>query len=403
MKHIILHIAFTIALIISSVGMYAQSIFTPIEQQSISVETPGLFDHSNVFTVDFSQLKPGDYVFPLPVGKGEIQSNHNIRITSTKGDAVKAMFAGTVRLSRQSAAFGNVIVVRHNNGLESVYGNNAQNLVKVGDKVKAGQTLAIIGQKDGLIYCDFAMMVNGARINPATLFDVSKRALKKQTVRFEKRDKGMKVSVVGQQGTPPSIADRTVKSSDPTDLLDSTPDIDEYQVMKIEDAKNPFAKSNEFSINFAAYKDNEWSYPLHGAHVISPYGGKRRHGGTDIKTKPNDDIHAAFDGRVVLAGTHYGYGLCIIIRHANGLETLYSHNSKNLVKVGQWVKAGDVIGKVGRTGRATTEHIHFEVRCAGKAFDSAKLYDHNANKLRKEVFVFRRLANGTITISSKKN
>lgn len=183
---------------------------------------------------------------------------------------------------------------------------------------------------------------------------------------------------------------------------DKKPDIDEYQTLQVENAKNPFAKKNEFTINFAAYKDNEWCYPLKGAKVISAFGGKRRHGGTDIKTKPNDDIHAVFEGRVVLSGKHFGYGNCIILRHGNGLETLYSHNKENLVKEGDWVHAGDVIAKVGRTGRATTEHLHFEVRCNGKAFDTEKLFDHKNNTLRKELFVFRKTAKGITITQGKK-
>ena len=89
-----------------------------------------------------------------------------MEIETQKGDAVKAMFAGTVRLSKNNPPYGNVIVIRHDNGLETVYGNNAQNLVKSGDKVKAGQTIAIAGSSDSRTYTLFAMMVNGSRINP---------------------------------------------------------------------------------------------------------------------------------------------------------------------------------------------------------------------------------------------
>lgn len=77
--------------------------------------------------------------------------------------------------------------------------------------------------------------------------------------------------------------------------------------------------------------------------MISPYGGKRRHSGVDLKTKANDEIVAAFDGEVVASGPYYGYGNCIRIKHAYGLETLYSHQSKNFVKKGDKVKAGQVI------------------------------------------------------------
>ena len=180
-------------------------------------------------------------------------------------------------------------------------------------------------------------------------------------------------------------------------------DIDEWQTLKVEAARDPFEKKNQFTINFSNYTIEEWSYPLRGAHVISPFGGARaHHAGTDIKTHPNDSVRAAFTGEVILSGVHYGYGNCIVIRHANGLETLYSHNSKNLVSVGRWVHAGEVIALVGRTGRATTEHVHFETRVRGKAFDSDILFDHDKNQLRKEIFVFEKMPNGTLRISTLK-
>lgn len=131
-----------------------------------------------------------------------------------------------------------------------------------------------------------------------------------------------------------------------------------------------------------------WCYPLPGAKVISPYGarGGRSHSGTDLKTKPNDNILAAFDGEVVFSGQYYGYGNLIRIKHANGLETYYSHNSKNLVKEGDHVKAGDIIALTGRTGRATTEHLHFETRINDKHVNSARYFDHTTHQLRTDAF-----------------
>ena len=73
-------------------------------------------------------------------------------------------------------------------------------------------------------------------------------------------------------------------------------DIDEWQVMRVAAAKDPFEKSRQFTINFANYANEEWCYPLPGGKVISHFGGARRHGGTDIKTKAGDTIRAAFPG-----------------------------------------------------------------------------------------------------------
>jgi murein DD-endopeptidase MepM/ murein hydrolase activator NlpD len=124
---------------------------------------------------------------------------------------------------------------------------------------------------------------------------------------------------------------------------------------------------------------------LPGAKVISSYGarGRSSHSGTDLKTKPNDNILAAFDGEVVFSGSYYGYGNLVRIKHANGLETYYSHNSKNLVKVGEKVKAGQLIALTGQTGSATTPHLHFEIRVNGKAQNPAKYFNFTNYTLRK--------------------
>ena len=178
-------------------------------------------------------------------------------------------------------------------------------------------------------------------------------------------------------------------------------DIDEWQVMKVEAAKDPFAHGDQFTINFANYTVEEWCYPLPGGKVISPFGGERHHAGTDIKTFAGDTTRAAFPGEVILSEPRFGYGNCVVLRHANGLETLYSHHSRNLVKVGQWLQPGDPIGIEGRTGRATTDHLHFEVRVKGTAFDSERIYDHANRALRRQIFVVTKQKNGTLKFTAE--
>ena len=153
---------------------------------------------------------------------------------------------------------------------------------------------------------------------------------------------------------------------------------------------DPFNGKKHFVINLSEIPDTASCYPLLHSKVISGYGNPRgrRHSGADIKTRPNDSIHAAFDGLVVMASPYYGYGNCIILRHKNGLETLYSHNSKNFVKKGDTVKAGQVIALTGRTGRATTEHLHFECRIKGHHFNPGLVFDHSTEKLRKGLLKF---------------
>lgn len=348
--------------------------FSAAEQQQVSIATPGLFARSDAFNVDFSALKASEYSFPLPVGKATVRKNNTMEITTTEGDAVKAMFEGTVRLSRKQQDMGNVIVIRHRNGFETVYANNAQNLVSVGDYVHAGQTVAIAGSRDGRIFCDFAIMVNGGRINPSTVIDVKSHRLRRQTLLCEKNGDFVNVSVLG----------------DKTDIEETK------EEMAIDDA---FAKSATFKWNLEQTAKERWAYPLPGAKVISPYGGKRRHSGVDLKTKPNDEILAAFDGVVTRSSPYAGYGNCIVIKHDNGLETLYSHQSKNLVKVGDKVKAGQVIGLTGRTGRATTEHLHFETHFKGRRFNPNLIFDHTSRKLQQSTLTLTK--HGGIT--SKKN
>lgn len=369
MNHVKSRIIYTTLLLVSLLSAHAKEVFTPLEQQQISIETPGLFARSNSFQVDFTQLTKEEYSFPLPVGKALTVHGSEIEIETVKGDAVKAMFDGTVRLSRHNVTYGNVVVIRHNNGLETVYALNAQNLVQSGEKVKAGQTIAIVGGNEGKVYCLFSIMVDGKRINPSTILNVNRHTLRQQTVLIKRIGNRIEVKTSRQKAEK------------------------QNEVMSLE-TNNPFQDRAVFRLNLDEITDREWHYPLANSKVISGYGGKRRHTGVDIKNGPGTEVYAAFDGLVVQSGTFSGYGKCITLRHTNGLETRYSHNSKNYVSVGDKVKAGQVIGIVGRTGRATTEHLHFETRVAGKAFDPSYVFDHAKHCLQKGTLQFKK--NGSV-------
>lgn len=351
--------------------MPAKNEFTAAEQQQVSIATPGLFAQSQAFNVDFEIFRAKEYSFPLPVGKASlINGNSVMRISTAKGDAVKAMFDAYVRLSRKTESMGNVIVIRHDNGLETVYANNAENLVKVGQSIDAGQTIAIVGTRDGETYCDFSIMVNGARINPETIIELKSHKLRRQTVQFRKEGNRIGIKVIG--GKDSSVSRNSGGLGKGREAMTLDPD----------EVSDPFTITNTFRLDLEKIEEKAWAYPLPDAKVISPYGGKRRHSGVDLKTKANDEIVAAFDGEVVASGPYYGYGNCIRIKHAYGLETLYSHQSKNFVKKGDKVKAGQVIGLTGRTGRATTEHLHFEMSFGGRRLDPAIVFDHSNHKLK---------------------
>lgn len=361
----------------TSLNASAQHTFTALEQSSISVPTPGLFTRSNAFNIDFGILKPEEYSFPLPVGKAEVKGGQALEITTVKGDAVKAMFNGYVRLARRTAQYGNTIVIRHDNGLETVYANNAQNLVSVGSRVKAGQTIAIVGSDNGKTYCLFAIMVNGGWINPETVINPKSHKLRSQVLQCRKSGKNVSVTVINQE-------------KDESTSLDPDVSNDDYE------------NGSSLKIDLQKIEKQHWAYPLPDAKVISPYGdrGGRGHSGVDIKTKANDEVLAAFDGIVERSGPYFGYGNYIVIRHAYGFSTCYSHQSKNFVKAGQKVKAGEVIGLTGQTGRATTPHLHFEIRFCGKAIDPAIFFDHANHALKAQTLTVKK---GQKTLSSQKN
>lgn len=116
--------------------------------------------------------------------------------------------------------------------------------------------------------------------------------------------------------------------------------------------------------------------PIRGK-VISHFGyrGRHFHAGTDIKLQHGDTVRAAFDGLVTKACPYSGYGNLVILKHPNSIETYYSHLSKCIVHIGDTVRAGQVVGLGGRTGRATTDHLHFEVRFNHVAKNAEKYFD----------------------------
>ena len=137
---------------------------------------------------------------------------------------------------------------------------------------------------------------------------------------------------------------------------------------------NQLADSTTIVLN--SPNENPFVFPYKGK-LLSPFGfrGRRIHTGVDIKLNHLDSVSCAFDGVVRMARKYGGYGNAVVVRHYNGLETLYGHLAKICVHVNELVRAGDLIGLGGRTGRATTDHLHFETRFQGEPFDPQRILD----------------------------
>lgn len=116
---------------------------------------------------------------------------------------------------------------------------------------------------------------------------------------------------------------------------------------------------------------------------------RRMHYGLDIKVERGDTIRSAFDGKVrYVSYQRRGYGHYVVIRHPNGLETLYAHLTKSLVAENEVVKAGDPIGLGGDTGRSTGTHLHFETRLLGKALNPALMFDFPNQDVTGDTYVY---------------
>lgn len=136
-------------------------------------------------------------------------------------------------------------------------------------------------------------------------------------------------------------------------------------------------------------KDLDEYHPPITGKVYSKYGWRnsRIHKGVDVPLKVGDPIYATFDARVRVAEyTTSGYGFLIILRHGNGLETWHGHLSRLNVEVGDYVKAGQVIGFGGSTGRSTGPHLHYEIRYCDQTFDPEYLIDFETGDLRYMTF-----------------
>ena len=142
-------------------------------------------------------------------------------------------------------------------------------------------------------------------------------------------------------------------------------------------------------------KLTRFSMPLKNNIIITSKVGYRKrfgrnHNGVDLVGHIGDTIYACFDGKIRMSDYQArGYGKVVVIRHYNGLETIYGHMSKQFVIENQYVRHGDPIGLVGNTGRSTGPHLHLETRFCGKMIDPQKIFDFIARDVKDDWYYWR--------------
>ncbi len=134
---------------------------------------------------------------------------------------------------------------------------------------------------------------------------------------------------------------------------------------------------------------SNWSAPLKDTKINSEFGFRRYrwHHGTDLKLTTGDPVYNVFDGIVRMKSyDRNGYGYYVLVRHRNGLETLYGHLSKISVEIGQEVRAGEELGLGGSTGRSTGPHLHFEIRYQGLSINPTEIFDFTYGRLKGDIY-----------------
>ena len=167
-----------------------------------------------------------------------------------------------------------------------------------------------------------------------------------------------------------------------------TPAADLYEDWNNHYAHRATALPDTFKINLRGF-----CMPTENRVVTSNFGARwgRQHKGIDVKVYIGDTIRAAFSGKVRMVKYEArGYGKYVVIRHGNGLETIYGHMSKHLVAEDEIVEAGQPIGLGGNTGRSTGSHLHFETRLCGVALNPALMFDFKNQDVVGDYYMFYR-------------
>lgn len=191
--------------------------------------------------------------------------------------------------------------------------------------------------------------------------------------------------------------DRKMKSVD-VEMLKHLVEIEEYDSPAdelYEDWNNTYAHRATVLPDSFRIDLRDFHMPTPSRVITSNFGSRwgRQHKGLDIKVYIGDTIRAAFSGKVRVVkneGLRKGYGKYVVIRHPNGLETIYGHLSKQLVVENQEVQAGEPIALGGNTGRSTGSHLHFETRLCGVALNPAIMFDFVNQDIVSDYYVFHK-------------
>lgn len=225
------------------------------------------------------------------------------------------------------------------------------------------------------------------KATPSTLVD-DKGAKPKDSLLADKLEIKKKISSIRQ------LRDAELKRELERESLES-PSEELYGEHSWTSQVNPFTSGggdipDEYDINLEGFV-----MPLDQARVTSHYGYRarfgRNHYGTDMGLSIGDTVRSAFDGKVRIAAYEgRGYGNYVVVRHPNGLETVYGHLDRRMVTEGTIVRAGDPIGLGGNTGRSTGPHLHFEARFMGIPLDPEVLFDFELGAPLLDSYTFRK-------------
>lgn len=182
---------------------------------------------------------------------------------------------------------------------------------------------------------------------------------------------------------------RRIFNDETDDLMENHPADDLYRNIWTREMLNPYNIPID-SLPDSVYIDCSKFCMPHLGHITSKFGPRRYryHYGTDVKLQTGDTVRSAFDGQVrIIDYQRDGYGHYVVIRHDNGLETVYAHMSRIHVRENERVVCGQPIGLGGNTGRSTGSHLHFEIRYLGNAINPELLVDFDKNQIKQNQYL----------------